>query len=261
MFRIYVFNEFNSNWIEENDSILYHDLCAIFDENNNSIYLWKGPKMSKNKYKLGQKTLESLLAKFPEKHYTINNFSKETPKEIVAKIDNLLETVKKEENLRIYNFSRFTTIRLFIIFQLALIILPIISYINLLSSLTWEVSAGSSEVSAGLYSGWLNISLSLTILILILYIFNVIIGLVELEYQVITYSILGIIISIGLIVYFQQGVFLFLFQAGSTQYIFYIAQTDLNLFLILIGISSILLELPNLLKFISVLRIYKRFIF
>ncbi|GAG89414.1 unnamed protein product, partial [marine sediment metagenome] len=40
------------------------------------------------------------------------------------------------------------------------------------------------------------------------------IGIIEIEYQVIIFSLLGVLVCSGLIIYLQQGLFLFLFQEG-----------------------------------------------
>ena len=61
MLKTYIFNEPNKRWVEENTSLLYHDLCAILDEERKIIYLWNGPKSSKERLNKGYKLLENLI--------------------------------------------------------------------------------------------------------------------------------------------------------------------------------------------------------
>jgi len=88
-----------------------------------------------------------------------------------------------------------------------------------------------------------------------------IIGIIEIEYQVIIFSLLGVLVCSGLIIYLQQGLFLFLFQEGSSSSIYYIRQNDIVEFLIIIGMGILVFEIPNAIKLILFIKIYRKFVF
>lgn len=261
MLKIYVFNEFTKNWDEENTSILFHDLCAIFDEENHSIYLWNGPKSSKKKFNMGLKILESIIAKYPTQNYSISKFSKESPNHIKSALEDLLESVKKKDLGGNLKFTHFITIRIFIVIQIILLLIIISSLINIFSCLNWISSGENYIVNSSIYANWLTISLNLTILSLVLCVLILIIGFFESESQVIIFSSIGILITIGIILYLQQGIFIFLFQDGSTQDTYYILKSDVYIFLLLNSIAYSLFEIPNLIKLFIVFKKYKKFIF
>ena len=88
-----------------------------------------------------------------------------------------------------------------------------------------------------------------------------IIGLYEMEAQVIIFSLMGLIICSGILLYFQQGIYLFLFQEGSTSTLYIIKIQDITQFYIIIFSAIAIFELPNLLKLISFIRTYRKYIF
>ena len=260
MLKTYIFDDTNKKWIEEDKSLLYHDLCAILDEERNTIYLWNGPKSSQEKLKRGYSLLETLMSYYPTIDFELSILKKKIPANVQEKIDVMLNEIKLEEKIEHYKFSRFTTLRLYFILLLTSIILPLVAYVNLASSLSWTQIGGNFEIKAIPYANWLLISLILVIISLILFILMLTIGIIEIEYQAIVFSLLGVLICIGLIIYLQQGIFLFLFQPGSSSLIYYFKQTDIFEFLIVILLGLLVFEVPNMIKLISVIKIYRKFI-
>jgi hypothetical protein len=260
MLRSYVFYEDKYAWIEET-SLLLHDICAFIDDEKNKIYIWKGPKSSKQKFKNGYNLVENLVSNYPDSTFQLKVLKKEIPEEIQIKIDKMLETVRKGEEKSKLVFNRLITIRLFFIFSMISVALPILLILNLYSSLFWRISDNICEVSASIYDYMIEISRIILIITLLILGINVTIGIFEQEHQVIIFNISGFIICIGLLLFLNQGIFLFKFQEGSTLTNYLILKKDALVFLISVIISILLFEIPNLYKFISFLKIYGEFIF
>jgi len=164
-------------------------------------------------------------------------------------------------NKKVIRFSRFTTIRIYSISLLITILLPILSFLYLSSSLAWAISNGIYQVNSTTYNSWIENSKFLMFITLILFSINIVIGIIENENQVIIFSLNGLIISIGILLYLNQGIFLFLFQEGSTLTSYRILQTDIFIFLLVILIAMLIFEVPNLYKLISFFKTYRKFIF
>ncbi len=261
MLKTYIFNEPNKSWVEENTSLLYHDLCAILDEERKIIYLWNGPKSSKERFNRGYKLLENLMSNYPHIHFQLSILEKEIPDYVQNKLDLMLKKINQEDEREHQKFTRFITIRLYLIFLIISLILPIFSALNLASSLFWTNIGNNFEVSADLYRNWLYVSYIVILISLISFIIITAIGIFEIEHQAIVFSLLGVIICSGIAFYLQQGIFLFLFQEGSTASIYYIKQSDIFIFLIVIIIGIIIFELPNAKKLISFIKAYRKYIF
>ena len=262
MLKAYIFDEANKKWIEENKSLLYHDLCAILDEDRNIIYLWNGPKSSQERLKKGYGLLENLMSKYPTINFQLLILKKGVPSYIQDRIDIMLNEIKYKDKKDYYNFTRFTTLRFYLIFLLVSIIFPFLSFLNLVSSLSWTKIDGNLVIRAEAFNNWLLISFILIIIALISFSIMIIIGIIEIEYQVIVFSLLGVLVCSGLIIYLQQGIFLFLFQGGSPfPSIYYIRQNDMVEALILIVLGIIVFEIPNMIKLITFIKTYRKFIF
>jgi hypothetical protein len=260
MLRTFVFDDSKSRWIDEEHQLLSHDICAILDEEKEMIYLWNGPKSNKKKFKKGYKQIKEVVSNFPELSIQIIMVRKNFPTEIQSKVDLMLES-KKLEKEKTLHFSRFTTIRIFSISIIIVIILPILSIINLSRSLIWPISSGIFQVNSTTYDLWIYSSKFLILISLFLFIINTTLGIFEQESQVIIFSLIGAILSFGLILYLNQGIYLFLFQEGSTLTNYLILHNDIISFLIL-NLSAILFfEIPNIYKLISFFKIYRKFIF
>ncbi len=260
MLKTYIFNDANKNWIEEQSSLLYHDLCAFVDDERNSIYIWNGPKSSQERLKKGNEVLKKLVSNYPNINFQITILNKKIPEYVQIRLNKMLSAIKHEEKNKYDKFSRFFTLRLFFIFLLPALIFPIISFLNLSTSLAWRKTGQNFEVSSELYDSWLTISLFLIILTIISFAIILTIGIVEIDYKIIIYSIIGVVVSGGIAIYIQQGIFLFLFQDGSTTSIYYIRQSDILLFLIIIFFGIATYEIPNLIELINFLKVYSKFI-
>jgi hypothetical protein len=186
--------------------------------------------------------------------------NKKVPDYVQIRLDKMLSEIKYDDKKKFDKFSRFITLRLYFIFLLPALIFPLISYLNLSTSLAWRKTGYNFEVSSGLYDNWLSISLLFIILTIISFAIILIIGIVEIEYKIITYSIIGLIVSSGIAIYLQQGIFLFLFQDGSTASIYYIKQSDILLFLVIIVFGIAIYEIPNLVELINFIIVYRKFI-
>ena len=262
MLKAYIFDEANKKWIEEDRSLLYHDLCAILDEERNIIYLWNGPKSSQERLKKGYGLLENLISKYPTINFHLSILKKEVPSYIQDRIDIMLNEIKYKDKKDSYKFTRFTSLRFYLIFLSVSIIFPFLSYLNLVSSLSWTIIDGNFEIGAEAYNNWLLISFILIIISLISFSIMIIIGIIEIEHQVIVFSLLGVLVCSGLVIYFQQGIFLFLFQGGSPSTpIYYIRQNDMVKVLIVIGLGKIVFEIPNMIKLITFIKTYRKFVF
>lgn len=261
MLRTFIFNESKNEWIEENDHLFYHDLCAILDENSKIIYLWRGPKSTKEYYKKGYKSLNKLISESLQQKFQINVLAKYIPNHIEEKLNKMLILAKRQKEIGKYKFSKFTTIRLYLIFLVLSIIIPIISGLILSTCLFWPVLNGNFIVSDEIYQDWLYYQKISILISLVIFMFNIIIGLYERESQIITFSLMGLIICIGILLYLQQGIFLFKFQAGSTSSLYLIAIQEIIIFWIIIISAIGIFELPNLLKLVSFIRTYRNYIF
>ena len=172
----------------------------------------------------------------------------------------MLESAKREEGSTLI-FSRFTTIRVFFIFLLGVIILPTISLLNLSTSLFWPISNLNHEVNSNTFKLWINISKILMLITIFLFLINLIIGITEMESQVIIFSFGGLAICVGIFFYLNFDIFLFIFQDGSTLTNFLILKSDLLFFILIITLSVLIFEIPNIYKLISFLKTYRKYIF
>ena len=260
MLRAFIFNNSKSQWKEEEHDLLSHDICAILDEEKEMIYLWGGSKSKKKRYKKGYTQLKELISSFPELNLQFILAKKNFPPEIQKKLDSMLESTKKEEGNTLI-FSRFTTIRVFFISLLGVIILPIASLVNMSSSLLWPMSNLSHEVNSNIFKLWITISKILMLITIFLLLINLIIGIIEVENQIIIFSFTGLIICAGIFIYLNFDIFLFIFQDGSTINNFLVLKNDLLFFILINALSVLVFEIPNIYKFISFLRTYRKYIF
>ncbi|MFX1343930.1 MAG: hypothetical protein ACFFBC_02900 [Promethearchaeota archaeon] len=258
--KTFRFDDSKSQWVEEKDHLLSQDICVFLDDEEEIIYLWKGLKTSKARFKKAYKQIKELISNFPELNLQIMMVKENFPIQVQEKIDSMLNRAKKERNM-VFLFSRFITIRIYLIFLLCIVIFPIISLLNLSSSLLWNISDGNYEISSRTFQFWIEFSKILTLSTLICFIINIIIGIVELEKQVIVFSIVGLIICVGLFIYLNFDVYLFLFQEESTLTHFLISRRDIYYFILVNLISILIFFIPNLFKLISFLKIYRKFIF
>ena len=260
MLRTFIFDESKSHWIEEEQRLLSQDICAILDEENVILYLWNGPKSKRKKFRQAYKQLNLLVSNYPELNIQLVLSKKNFPMQIQNKLDTFLESVKSRKSMNL-KFSRFTTIRIYSISIIIVVLLPILSFLNLSTSFYWSRFLGNYEVNSISYATWINFSKIITLITLIFFSINILIGIIENENQVIIFSINSIIISIGMVIYLNQGIFLFLFQEGSTATTFFILPRDIFIFSLLNLTALLIFEIPNIFKSISFFKTYRKFIF
>ena len=224
------------------------------------IYLWSGSKSTKKKYKKGYNKLKDLTSNFPELNLQYTLVKKNFPSDIHNKLESMLESTRKEERSTLI-FSRFTTIRAFFIFLIGIIILPTISLLNLSSSLTWKTSNGNLEVNGSFFQLWVKISQNLILVTIIIFIINLIVGIIEVENQVIIFSIIGLVVCVGIYLYLDFGIYLFPFQEGSTLDNYIILRSDIFAFMSINVLLVLFFESLNIYKLISFLKTYSNFIF
>jgi hypothetical protein len=259
MLRTYRYNSNNDDWIEEQHELLFHDICAIFDDNTKKIFLWKGPKSSKYSLEKGIKSLNNLLSSFQDFELVI--LKNDIPIYIKEKLNTLLESVEIERNLELYEFTHFLSIRIYLIVSLVILITFGIYLINLWSVIIQPSSSGNIIISADSYQQWLYVSKILLITISICLGFLLALSIYEYEVKAIILSSIGLIISISMVIYLQQGIFLFLFQSGSDLLTYLIKRTDILFFLILLTLSTMVYFLPSMIKLIYFIKTYRDFIF
>ncbi|GAG14592.1 unnamed protein product, partial [marine sediment metagenome] len=133
--------------------------------------------------------------------------------------------------------------------------------INLSTSLLWTTSDGNYEVNNKIFQLWITYSKILTIITLLCFLINLVIGIIEVENQVIVFSIVGLLVCVGLFIYLNFDIYLFLFQEGSTLTNYIILKRDILYFLLINIVSISIFQIPSFYKFISFLKKYIKFIF
>ena len=261
MLKTYIFNSNDNIWIEEKFTLLKHDICAFLDEDQREIYIWKGPKSTKDKYHRAISAIKPLIEGRATFQLTLKDIDQKLPPYIQKKLDELIKTKSDDEERSKYLFSHFITIRFYFILLIINIVLPLVSVINLAAFFYWSPSGSNYMVMAEFYKYWLSFSSLMMIITILSFSASVLIGIFEQEYQVIVFSSIGLIICIGLLIYLQQGVFLFAFQEGSTELTYFINKTDLYLFFGLIAAVTVIFLLPNIIKLITFFKTYKKFLF
>ena len=261
MLRTYIYNEKKDNWIEEEHELLFHDLCAFLNDDNKTIYLWNGPKSTKDKLNKGIDSLKHILTSYQDIKYDIVILSKKIPSHLKIKLKKLLESVKREENIEKFQFTRFITIRSYFFVSLVAFLFPLILVIDLWSALTWSSMNDNFVISAILYHFWLNFASVSTIISIVSISIIFALSIYEYETQGIIIHLIGLIVNVSFLIYFQQGIYLFLFQPGFTDSTYIIRIYDVLVFLTLISVSSAIYELPSLFKLISFVKTYKEFLF
>jgi len=260
MLRTFIYNEIKNNWIEEDEYLFFHDLCAFLDEDSKIIYLWKGPKSTKKRYRKAYHSLDELTSNYLAPKFQINVLAKYIPQPIEEKLDKMLIAAKSQEERRRLKFSKLITIRLFLTFSLLAIIFSALSSLFLTSCLFWSRVGDNFITSSIIYHSWLFYQQMFILITLIMFILNTLIGLYETETQVIVFSLIGLIICSGISIYLQQGIFLFLFQEGSSSTLYIIKINDIISFCIILLSVIAFFELPNLIKLISFIKTYRKYI-
>jgi len=242
MLKIFIFDQVKDRWIEESQILLFHDLAAIFDEASKQIYIWKGNNIKKSKIQKGVESLEYLLSKTPNIQWKIVKKEKKFPDKVQRKIDSMLKATKERKQEEKLKYNHFITIRLSFIFLIGIVIFTVLSFFNLINPLFSPIINDAYQISALKYNLWLELHQIFTIFTLVFLSCNFVISIYEQEQEVFIFSLIGIIISIGIVLYLRQGIFLFIHQPGSTYSLYLISIKNLVIFILLniLSISIIL---------------------
>jgi len=261
MLKIFIYDEKQDNWVEERSHLLYHDFAAFIDEDSKIIYLWNGPQCTKERLKKGSKALKNIINIYSKNSFQIINLKNQIPPYVKSRLNELLEVAKKEEEITDYQYSHFLTIRLHFLLSVICLILPVIALSILSSSLFWDSTGNNYIINAENYNNWLSFPYILILISFIFFIPQFIIAIYEYDKAIMVFSLTSIIICISLLLYLQQGIFLFQFQEMSTPDFYYISKFDIFIFLLLISSSIMLFEIPNIIKTINFAETYKKFFF
>ncbi len=242
MLKIFIYDQIKDTWIEETQILLFHDLAAIFDEDSKQIFVWQGNNIKKSKIKNGLECLEDLLSKTSNYNWKIITKENNFPDIIHQTIDSMLKATKERKQEEKLKYNHFLTIRLSFILLIGILVFIVLSCINLIIPLFSSVINKAYQISASKYNLWLNLYQIFTIFTLIFLACNFIISIYEQEIEMFIFSLIGIIIDIGILLYLRQGIFLFIHQPGSTYSLYLISIDDLTTF-ILLNLSSILIIL------------------
>ncbi len=258
MLRAYIYNHENDNFEEIEDNLLYHDICLILDEERKSIFLWKGPEITKNLLIKARTSLKSVLTNYSDFKLVELEDSELLPSNVKDQINKLLKGVQEKEFIEKYKFSRLVTIRLFLLLELIGIGLSF-AFLGFLSSIfNWLVIGG---VDSATFEIWL-LGLRIPVLTnIFVYILIFIIGVFEREDDIIIISITSVLISIIISIYLTQGVFLFIFQEGSSSDFYVISPIEIVSFFFVNLFACLIISVPNVIKLIGFIRMYREYIF
>jgi len=258
--KTFRFDDSKSQWVEEKELLLSQDICVFLDDDKEIIYLWKGVKTSKKRFKKAYQQIRELMSNFPELNLHFMMVEENFPIQIQEKLDSMLEQAMKERS-SILLFSRFITIRIYFISLLGAIIFPILNIINLSTSFLWTTSDGNYEVTNKIFQLWITYSKILMVITSICFLINLIIGIIEIENQAIVFSIVGLLVCVGLLIYLNFDIYLFLFQEGSTLTDYIILKRDILYFFLINFISILVFIVPNIYKLLTFLKKYHKFLF
>ncbi len=128
MLRTFTFNESKSSWIEEEHQLLLHDICAVLDEEREIIYLWTGPKSSKQKFRKAYRQIKELLSNFPELKIQFLLAEDYFPDEIHENLKTMLGTIESEKKKKL-QLTRIITIRIYSISIIITVFLPFLLFL------------------------------------------------------------------------------------------------------------------------------------
>ncbi|MFX1275743.1 MAG: hypothetical protein ACFFBP_07160 [Promethearchaeota archaeon] len=260
MLRTYIYQENENNWFEENKNLLLHDLAAFLDEDKKKLYIWNGPDSNKKRLERGYESMVELLSNYPDDSIQLTLLMDDIPKNIKVKLEEMLKNAKLELKTDKIHFTKLFTIRLYLIFSVLSIMLPLLSMVNLSNFILSPVSGNSLSIPITGYHNWLTISNIIMFITLTCYIITILIGIYERDEQVIIVSLVGIITCIGIILYLSQGIFLFKFQA-QTEESYLILTQDLLIFFGLNIFALLVIEIPSFVKFCYFFYTYIDYIF
>ncbi|TXT63598.1 MAG: membrane protein of unknown function [Promethearchaeota archaeon] len=260
MLKIFIYNEEN-RWIEETQILLFHDICAFIDTEHEKIYIWEGPNIKRARKRKAEAQLFSLLSENSDKNWNIIENQNKFPSEITNQIENMLELAKENKKRGKLKYSKFSTIRITFAIITISSFLKILSIFYIASLLFLPSNTSSYQISSTNYFFMLFVYRIITISTLILFSINLLIAFYEKDFWLIILSIIVISIDIGILLYISQGIFLFLFQEGSTDILFLIPKSDF-IFFIILNLMALLIEtIPIVYETVSFSKTYKKYIF
>jgi len=259
MLRTFIYQK--NHWVEETEHLLLHDCVAFLDEEERRVYLYNGPKSNDKRLEKGYDSVTKLMLNLPDDSLELTVLLDDIPEKIQNILDVMFKRVRKEEESQKHVFTSLILIRMYVVFSMLTLILPIFSMLNLLNFLLLPVSNGVTAVTAVNYNLWFLISRILTIITTIFFIFNIIIGIYEQDIPVGIFSLVGVIVCIGIFLYLEQGIYLFNFQPGWSLTRYLILHTDLLGFFVLNLLVILIFELPNIAKLINFVKAYRKYIF
>ena len=207
MLKIFIYYEEQNKWVEERSHLLYHDFAALIDEENKVVYLWNGPQCTKERSKKGAIALYNVINNYTENNFQIITLKKKIPSNIRSRLNELLEVAKKEEQALNYQYSHFLTIRIHFLLSIITLILPLIAFFILNSSLFWNSIGNNYIINAEHYNNWISFAYIFILLSFILFIPQLIIAVYEYDKPIIVFSSTSIIICISLLSFLEQGIF------------------------------------------------------
>ena len=259
MLRTFIYQD--EHWVEETEHLLLHDCVAFLDEEERTVYLWNGPKSTQERLEMSYDSVTDLMMGLPDDSLQLTVLLDNIPEKIQNKIDVMFEGVRKERESQKRTFSSLISIRIYLIFSILTIIFPLFSILNLQNFLYYPVSGGVTQIYYTNFTAHFTISSVLTILPLIFFIFNLIITSYERDYKATVLALTGVVTCIGILLYLSQGIYLFIFQPGWTSTRYLILQSDLFAFFALNVFAVLIFEIPNIMKLISFIRTYHRYVF
>ena len=158
MLRSFIYQENENYWFEENKNLLSYDVAAFLDEEEKILYIWSGPDSSKKRLEKGYESVVELLSNYPNDSIQLMLLMDDIPDKINLKLESMLKNAKKDLKTNEVQFTKLTTIRLYLVMSIITIILPIFSTINLLNFITVPISDAISIVPIAGYNTWLSFS-------------------------------------------------------------------------------------------------------
>ena len=208
---VYVFE--SSKWIET-EKLYPHDIALILDPSEKIIYFWRGPRSKQDAKTEASALFDNLITKYPNFKYT--KLEKDIPQEIEEKIEMI--TDKSYETMR--KFDRAPVYSVFFYIGIVCLIFLLIVYSFIFSPLGWNLSTenpGMYSVSEIDYSTWIQLSSNAAFISIVLFSILTVCSLFTLKIFLISTSLIGTGVKIGVYYYLNLGVYLFDFQGNSLQ--------------------------------------------
>ena len=233
----------------ESESLYPHDIALLIDNEEKKVFFYSGTKSKERERKIGIELASKIINKF--KMYKFVILDDVVPLKVQAQIDEMMigdEIIVKVERTLPMQISIFFGIGIVI----ASLLIPILG----LSIFWWDkpeiilyrvtASQFASYFDKLLLISWIGFGINCAQLICNIW---------SKKIYLVVCSVASTIITLGLVLYINQGVLIFEFQAGSIESSIYLIQRlEIILFWIWILLGSIGAFISS---FISVLTIFK----